>query len=172
MNFVGATSTTAVGTWMIRRFAPTATTNTKTFGQSLLWIPPLSQPPLPQFILTPTLLTIGTCRRCWMSGQLQSFYWRIKNNSLYTSSSSNSSLVPTVQRIQTNVARLYARRILDIAMASAALQRYKQQQLQQVTLLQQSIPNTTTDRAERPTDWVNWQRKRSEERRVGKECRP
>ena len=140
---LGATSTTVVSHWMLRRLTTSYT--------SVSWVP--SQPP--QFILTSTLLTIGSCRRCWMSGPLQSFYLRSKHSS-NSSSSKNIALLAKVQRIQSNVARLYARRILDIAMASAALQRYKQQQLEQVTLLQ----GTTTDRAvERPLDWENWQRK-------------
>ena len=155
MNLGVSTSTTVVGTWMMRRFA-----STKLVGPSSwmsLPLPPSSQPSL----LTPTLLTIGSCRRCWTNGQLQSFYWRTLNFSSSSSSYYHSvRLVSTVQRMQTNVARLYARRILDIAMASAALQRYKQQQLQQVTLLHEDATAALAGvRAERPLDWENWQRK-------------
>jgi hypothetical protein len=62
------------------------------------------------------------------------------------------------QRIQKNVARLYARRILEIAAASAALQRCK---LQQMTLLEdpQRMLYTKAASIERPADWENWSRR-------------
>ena len=136
---IGSTSTTIVGHWMMRRLASATSSFTSSSSPQML---------------TPTLLTMGSCRRSWMNGPIPSFLYRRRN--IHTNNISDS----TTYRIQKNVARLYARRILDIAMASAALQRYQQYQQQQVTLLQQQQDTTTAmTRAERPLDWENWQRK-------------
>jgi ABC1 atypical kinase-like domain len=137
--------------------------------------------------ITPILLTINCCRRCWM-GPMQSLYcnnryFSMKHSIRYYSQRVTTSLQRPqqpmydgtfhrisslsttrqimvgheAQRIQKNVARLYARRILEIAAASAALQRCK---LQQMTLLEDpQRMHTKATSIERPADWENWSRR-------------
>jgi ABC1 atypical kinase-like domain len=88
--------------------------------------------------LTPIILAAGT-KRCFASPAKT-------YSSRYYFNSTNSATECAVGRIHQNVARLYARRVLELAAASAAVQRF----MVQLEAKQHYEP---------PIDWKNWERR-------------
>ena len=96
--------------------------------------------------LTPVILTSGTARRCLTSPLYHQFYHS-------TDATAAAAAAVSKQRIRQNVARLYARRILEIAAAAAATQKY-------LAHTEAGIArNNAKVAAPRPVDWQNWSRK-------------
>lgn len=91
--------------------------------------------------VTPIVLSSAPTRRCL--GNPIYFHY---HQPLYH----HSSLSLQEQRIRRNVARLYARRILEIAAASAATQRF---------IAGLSSADVYHAAASQPTNWKNWSRK-------------
>jgi len=93
--------------------------------------------------LTPVILTSGTARRCLTSPLYQQFY--------HSTDATAAAAAVSKQRIRQNVARLYARRILSIAISAAATEKY-------LAHTEAGIARNN-GAAPRPVDWQNWSRK-------------
>lgn len=92
--------------------------------------------------LTPIILAAGA-KRCW-AGPIQTYTGRRRFGTNPSHTVTTTPVQRSVGRIHQNVARLYARRILELAAASAAVQRF-------VVQLEANH--------EPPVDWKNWQRR-------------
>jgi len=92
--------------------------------------------------LTPFVLSSGAARRCFATHYTNPIY---QQRQLHT----GTFYATQHQRIRQNVSRLYARRILEIAAASAATHKF----------LAQMEAATNVHAAPRPVNWQNWSRK-------------
>lgn len=91
--------------------------------------------------LTPIILAAGA-KRCWM-GPAKTYSGRYYGTITSAPLPTNHRAAADTARIHRNVARLYARRVLEVAAASAATQRFVAQ----------------LESLDKPADWQNWSRR-------------
>lgn len=89
--------------------------------------------------LTPLVLSSGAARRCFATHYYCAHHPVFQQHHLYSASNQHH------QRIRQNVSRLYARRIMEIAAASAATHKF--------------LAQMEAAAAPRPANWQNWSRK-------------